>query len=152
MDFKVEGTCNTKKYCRWPWVAAKTNFLFLDALQWLKQPFNSFYFETLYFFSFVSLSSFCYVKTLGAMPSPPRPSRGVASPDYVISKGPHEIKFWRTWNPKMKYTNEYSSMSRWQKQSHLYSCHVYSGSFIVIKMSKNGTFSIFSMGNSEIFE
>ena len=44
-------------------------FWILDALQWLKKPSNSFYFETLSFLSLVSLSSFCCAKKLGAMPS-----------------------------------------------------------------------------------
>ena len=62
--------CNTRKYFWSTWFAAKKKFWILDALQWLKQLPNSFYFETLSFLSFVSLSSFCYAKKLGAMPSP----------------------------------------------------------------------------------
>ena len=69
MNFKVGGTCNTRKYFWSPWFAAKKNVWILDALQWLKQP-NSFYLETLSFFSFVSLSSFCYARKLEATPSP----------------------------------------------------------------------------------
>ena len=45
----------------------------------------------LFLFSFVSLSSFCYAKKLGAMPSPDPPP-GVVGPDY-IPKGPHGIEF-----------------------------------------------------------
>ena len=134
MDFKVEGTCNTKTYCQSPWFATKKNFWILDALQWLKQPSNSFYFETLSFFLCFSFF-FLLCKKVGghALPRPSFPS--VVGPDY-IPKGQHGIEFWRPWNAKMKYTNGYSSKSRWEKRSHLFSYHVYSGSFMVIKMSK----------------
>ena len=64
-------------------------------------------------------------------------------PIILYQKGPHGIEFWRPWNAKMKYTNENSSMIRWQKRSHLSSYHVYSGSFMVIKMSKMVHFCIF---------
>ena len=37
MDFKVEGTWNTEKYCQPPWLADKKNFRILDALEWLEQ-------------------------------------------------------------------------------------------------------------------
>ena len=78
MDFKVEGTCNTKKYCRPPWFAAKKSFSILDALQWLKQPSNSFYTLKLPFFlcfSFIFLQR----KKVGGYaltrtPPPPRPA------------------------------------------------------------------------------
>ena len=134
MDFKVEGTCNTKTYCQSPWFAAKKNFWILDALQWLKQPSNSFYFETLSF-PFVSLSSFCHAKKAGghALPHPPLRCR---RPWLYTKRTPWNWVL-RPWNVKMKYTNGYSSKSRWEKRSHLSSYHVYSGSFmVVIKMSK----------------
>ena len=111
------GTCNTRKYFWSSWFAAKKNLWILDVLQWLKQHSNSFYSEALSFLSFVSLSSFCYAKKLGAMPHYPPPFLGVVGPDY-IPKGQHGIEFWRPWNAKMKYTNGYSSKSRWEKRSH----------------------------------
>ena len=127
MDFKVEGTCNTKKYCWLPCV--------LDALQWLKQPSNSFYFETLSFFLCFSFF-FLLCKKVGGHALPHSPFPGVIGPDY-IPKGQHGVEFWRPWNANMKYTNGYSSKSRWEKRSHLSSYHVYSGSFmVVIKISK----------------
>ena len=37
MDFKVQGTWSSEKYC-WPlWLADMRSFLILDALEWLKQ-------------------------------------------------------------------------------------------------------------------
>ena len=153
MDFKLGGgTCNTRRYFWSPWFAAKKIFWILDVLQWLKQHSNSFYFEALSFLSFVSLSSFCYAKKLGAMPSYPPPFLGVVGPDY-IPKGQHGIEFWRPWNAKMKYTNGYSSKSRWEKRSHLSSYHVYSGSYMmVIKMSKMVHFLYFLWITVKCFE
>ena len=37
IGFKVEGSWNTEKYCRPPWVADKKNAWILDTLEWLKQ-------------------------------------------------------------------------------------------------------------------
>ena len=36
MDFTVEGSWNTEKYCRPPWLTDKKNFGILDALEWFK--------------------------------------------------------------------------------------------------------------------
>ena len=150
MDFKVEVTFNTKKYFWSPCFAAKKNFWILDALQWLKQPFNSFYFETLSFFPLFLFLLFAMQKSWGPHPPPPFPS--VVGPDY-IPKGQHGIEFWRPWNAKMKYTNGYSSKSRWEKRSHLSSYHVYSGSFmVVIKMSKMVHFLYFLWITVKCFE
>ena len=104
MDFKVrEGTCNTRKYFWSPWFAAKKTFWILDVLQWLKQHSNSFYFEALSFLSFVSLSSFCYAKKWGVMPSPnPPPPSLVSSALIIYQKGSMELNFE---GPKMQKWN-----------------------------------------------
>ena len=91
--FQSGGTCNTRKYFWSPWFAAKKNFWILDALQWLKQPSNSFYFETLSFLCFVSLSSFCYAKKLGAMLSPTHPPSLVSSALIIYQKDSMELNF-----------------------------------------------------------
>ena len=151
MNFKVGGTCNTRKYFWSPWFAAKKNVWILDALQWLKQP-NSFYLETLSFLSFVSLSSFCYARKLEATPSPATLSL-VSSALIIYQKDSNGIEFWRPWNAKMKFTNGYSSKSRWEKQSHLSCYHVYSGSFmVVIKISKMVHFLYFLWITVKCFE
>ena len=113
MDLKVEGTCNTKKNCGPPWFAAKKSFWILDALKWLKQPSNSFYFETLSLFPLFLFLLFATQRSWGPC-LPPHPHLH-----------PHRCR--RLW----LYTK-----SRWEKRSHLSSYHVYSGSFMVIKMSK----------------
>ena len=52
----------------------------------------SFYFETLSFLSFVSLSSFCFAKKLGAMPSP-TPFSPVSSALIIYQKESMELNF-----------------------------------------------------------
>ena len=36
-------------------------------------------------------------------------------PEHDVKGGPHGIKFWRSSNAEMKYTNWQSSKSRWEK-------------------------------------
>ena len=59
------------------------------------------------------------------------------------------IIFWRSWNPKMKYTNWSSSKSRWEKRGHLSRYHVNSQSYGHENV-KNGSFFIFSADDSKI--
>ena len=73
MDFKVEGPWNTGKYCRPPRLADNKNFWILNALEWLKQPFNSFCFEILSFFPSFPYFLFAMQKNGGGGPWPPTP-------------------------------------------------------------------------------
>ena len=64
-------------------------------------------------------------------------------PEHNARGGIHGNKFGRYWNPKMKYTNGYSSKSRWKKWGHLSSYHVYSWSYV-----KNDSFFVSSADGS----
>ena len=72
-------------------IGRQENFWILDALQWLKQPFNSLYFETLSFFPLFLFLLFATQKSWGPC-LPPRPSRRVADPD-IYQKDPMELNF-----------------------------------------------------------
>ena len=70
MDFKVEGSWNTEKYHRQPWLAEKKKLSSRRSRmaktvtfcpRW--QPFNSFCFETLFFILCVTF--FCFAKMWG---------------------------------------------------------------------------------------
>ena len=62
--------------------------------------------------------------------------------EHNAKEGPHWTEFWGSWNVKMKYTNIYSSKSRWKKWV---ICLVinYTPGAMVIKMSKIAHFLYF---------
>ena len=72
-----------------------------------RQPFNSFYFEILSTFSFVSILSFCYAKKWGRGGGggmPPAPSPGVAGPgkNLLLLLRPTSVQLWLIINSDTK--------------------------------------------------
>ena len=57
-------------------------------------------------------------------------------------EGLHGTEFWRSWNAEMKYTNEYSSKSRW-KNGVICLIIMFTPQVMIIKMPKMAYFCIF---------